>query len=246
MGNFGDLLVFVRVVDQKSFSEAARISGLTKSAASKALRRLEESLGTKLINRTTRHLSLTESGMIVYERAVRITEEAAALCNAVDGMQAVPRGTLKVTTSVAFGNLHLSRMVCAFMATYPELQISLSLADRYVDLVEEGFDVAVRLTSRPNERYVARRLSALNYVVCATPGYLDRHAPIRFVDDLAHHNCLSYSLRGDGDQWHFVKPGHEVVVGVSGTLSVNSSESLRVAALEGVGVALLRLPQARI
>lgn len=237
--HFGDLLVFTRVAETKSLSESARRLGTTKSAVSKQLRRLENALGAKLLNRTTRQMSLTETGVAVYERAIRISEEASALCNVVDDLQGTPRGTLRVTTSVAFGNMHLSRLICRFLVQYPDIKVKLDLRDRYVDVVDEAVDVAIRLTSKPMESFVARRLTELNYVVCATPAYLAAHPPIRAVEDLASHNCLSYEQRTDGDVWHFEHTERQLSVRVQGNLTVNSSESLREAVHEGIGIALL-------
>jgi DNA-binding transcriptional LysR family regulator len=235
-----DLLVFVRVVELKSFSETARVTGLTKSAVSKQIKRLEDALGTRLLNRTTRHLGLTETGNAVYMHGVRIAEEAAALCSSVDDLQDKPRGRLRVTTSVAFGNMHLVRLINEFLAIYPDIRVSLVLSDRYVDVVDEGFDIAIRLTSKPIESFVARRLSSIKYVVCATPDYLRTHPPIIGVEDLASHNCfLNGSGHAQNVSWKFTKDGKEFSVKVDGRFTVNSSESMRIAVLGGGGVSLL-------
>jgi DNA-binding transcriptional LysR family regulator len=235
-----ELFVFVKVVDLKSFSEAAVALGSTKSTVSKQVRRLEELLGTRLLNRSTRHLGLTETGATVYRHGCRIIEEAGALVDAVDGLQDRPHGYLRVTTSTAFGNMHLTRLVGGFLQDYPDIRVSLVLSDRYVDLVEEGFDVAVRLTSRPVESYVARRLAGIGYAVCATPAYLASHPPIALPADLAAHNCV---LNGTAPEstWTFTRDGANTVVPVQGRLTVNSSESVRVAVLDGLGVGLLPL-----
>jgi DNA-binding transcriptional LysR family regulator len=236
--NFSDIFVFVKVVELKSFSEAARASGSTKSAVSKQVRRLEEALGAKLLNRTTRHLGLTEAGELTYQHGLRIVEETTALRSSVEGLQATPRGHLRVTTSVAFGNLHLSRLIGQFLAAYPDISVSLTLSDRYVDLVDEGFDIAIRLTSKPIESYVARRLAAIDYVVCATPAYLRSQAPISTLDDLRGHNCMVNGLTRD-TTWRFMRDGEANEVRVTGQFAVNSSESLRAAVLDGIGIGLL-------
>jgi DNA-binding transcriptional LysR family regulator len=238
INHLSDLLVFVRVVELKSFSETARVTGLTKSAVSKQIKRLEEALGTRLLNRTTRHLGLTETGNAVYMHGVRIAEEATALCSSVDGLQDEPRGTLRVTTSVAFGNLHLTHIISEFLTRYPDVRVSLELSDRYRDVVEEGFDVAIRLTSKPIESFVARRLASIKYVVCATPDYLRTHTPITCVEDLAFHNCV---LHGQAQNacWILRKDGEESSVKVNGRFAVNSSESMRIAVLGGGGISLL-------
>jgi DNA-binding transcriptional LysR family regulator len=236
--NLSDLLVFVKVVELKSFSEAARASGSTKSTVSKQVRRLEDALGAKLLNRTTRHLALTEVGEFAYRHGVRIVEEATALHSAIDGMQTGPRGHLRVTTSVAFGNLHLSRLIGQFLALYPDISVTLTLSDRYVDVVDEGFDIAIRLTSKPIDSFVARRLAAIEYVLCATPAYLASHTPIATLGDLAAHDCLVNGQTRDA-VWRFVRDGEVTDVRVTGRFAVNSSESLRRAVLDGVGVGLL-------
>lgn len=233
--NLADVFVFVNVVESKSFSEAARLTGSTKSTVSKRIRRLEEALGAKLLNRTTRHLGLTEAGQSVYDHGVRIVEQTAALRSAVDGMQASPRGHLRVTTSVAFGNLHLTGMVAEFLSAYPDISVAMTLSDRYVDVVDEGFDVAIRLTSTPVESFVARKLADLAYVVCAAPSYLEQHAPIVAVESLRDHDCILNA----GSTWRFYKDGATQDTQVQGRFTVNSSESVRVVALAGLGVALL-------
>jgi DNA-binding transcriptional LysR family regulator len=235
-----ELFVFVKVTDLKSFSAAALALGSTKSTVSKQVRRLEEVLGTRLLNRSTRSLGLTESGATVYRHGCRIIEETAALVDAVDGLQDRPHGHLRVTTSSAFGNLHLTRLLGGFLAQYPEIRLSLVLNDRYVNVVEEGFDVAVRLTSRPIDSFVARRLAGIDYAVCATPAYLAAHAAIRLPADLAGHDCILNPL-APGPDWTFTRDGASTVVPVRGRLTVNSSESVRVAVLGGGGVGLLPL-----
>lgn len=236
--NLSDLFVFVKVVELKSFSAAARATGSTKSTVSKQVRRLEEALGTRLLNRTTRHLGLTETGQSVYVHGVRIFEETTALYSSVDNLQEKPRGRLRVSTSVAFGNMHLTRLMNDFLVQYPDISVSLTLNDRYVDVVDEGFDVAIRLTSTPIESFVARRLSAIEYAVCATPEYLAAHPHITQIDDLAAHNCLLNGHAPDAF-WRFTRDEQKSEIRVSGRLTVNSSESLRIAVLGGNGIGLL-------
>ena len=234
--NLADVFVFVKVVDTGSFSEAARVTGSTKSTVSKRIRRLEQTLGAKLLNRTTRHLGLTEAGQSAYKHSVRIVEETASLRSAVDGLQERPRGHLRVTASVAFGNLHITRLIGEFLAMYPDITIALTLSERYVDMVDEGFDIAIRLTSNPVESFVARKLATLDYVLCAAPGYLGSHRPLAAIADLLGHECLVHPAFA---HWRFTSNGATSQVQVGGRFAVNSSESLRVAVLAGMGVALL-------
>ncbi len=236
--SFGDIFVFVKVVELKSFSAAALASGSTKSTVSKQVRRLEQTLGAKLLNRTTRTLALTESGALAYQHALRIIEEAGAMRAAVEGIQATPRGHLRVTTSVAFGNLHLSRLIGQFLALYPDISVALTLSDRYLDVVDEGFDIAIRLTSKPVESLVARRLASIDYVVCAAPSYLASHGPVVKPVDLGAHHCLTGGPARE-TTWRFEKERDVTEVVVTGRFTVNSSESLRCGVLDGVGIAVL-------
>lgn len=234
-----DLVVFARVVDSKGLSAAARQLGLTKSAVSKQLTRLEKAVGARLIARTTRRISLTEAGAAVYECSVRIIEEATAVDLALAGLQTNPKGSLRVSTSVAFGNLHLTALLPGFQKRYPDVKIYLGLNDRYVDIAEEGFDVVIRLTSQPGPNHVARPLAPIRYVICATPEYLEEHKAPETPDDLENHNCLLYGYLTSNSQWNFIGPHGKEKVKVAGNLTVNSSESLREAVVRSAGVALL-------
>ncbi|WP_077037093.1 LysR family transcriptional regulator, partial [Pelomonas sp. KK5] len=250
MGRLEDLHAFARVVDARSFSAAARVLGTTKSAISKQVVRLETQLGTRLLHRTTRSVSPTAEGRGVYERALRLLEDAQLLADEVEGGQA-PRGVLRLSTSTAFGNLQFTALMGEFCARHPQLQVVLGLNDRYVDLAEEGFDVVLRLTSRPAEGLVARRLAPIRYAVCASPAYLRAHGRPKTVEALAEHRCLLFGYLQAPDRWQFrhaakgQEKSEERSVPVRGALrfesglTVNSSESLRVAALAGMGIAVL-------
>lgn len=237
--NLSDLFVFVRVVDAGSFTAASTQLGVTKSAVSKQVARLERSLGAKLLHRTTRRLSPTEIGAAVYTRGARIAEEAAEMATMVDQLQTQPRGTLRIATSTAFGNLHFTKLMAGFTRAHPQIGVALVLSDRYVDMVEEGIDLAVRLTSKPPDNVVARRLAGIEYVLCASAAYLKEHGVPATPEALAQHACLTYALRGDPTAWRLSANGIACEVTVSSRFAVNSSESLRVAALEDLGIALL-------
>ena len=245
MGRLEDLLAFARVVDARSFSSAARVLSTTKSNVSKQVGRLEDQLGSRLLHRTTRSVSPTPEGRNVYERALRLLDDAQALADEVEGQQE-PRGVLRLSTSTAFGNLQFTALMGEFCARYPKVQVVLGLNDRYVDLAEEGFDVVLRLTSRPGDGLVARRLAGIRYVVCASPEYLKAHGRPRTVEALADHRCLLFGYLHAPDRWQFRHAlKGDVSVQVRGALrfesglTVNSSESLRVAALAGLGLAVL-------
>ncbi len=241
MDNVSEMEVFVRVVQAKSFSEAARSLGLSPSAVSKQIGRLEDRLGARLLNRTTRQLSLTEIGAAFHERAERIVADIAEAERAVSHLHGAPRGLLKVNAPVAFGIDHLAPLLPGFMAGNPEVAVDLSVNDRFVDLVEEGIDIAIRIGELADSSLIARRLAANRRVVCAAPAYLDRRGRPSGTADLKAHNCLVYTYRQQRRDWHFDGPnGHEIVT-VSGDLETNNAQVLRMAALGGLGIVLLPL-----
>lgn len=239
-GDLPDIWTFVRVVEAGSFTEAARRMGTTKANVSKGVARLEKRLRTKLLNRSTRRLGLTEAGQAIFQHALRMTEETQAIDALAAGMQAGPGGTLRVSASMAFGNTHLAGLLPEFMERFPEIRVVLTMTDRYVDLVEERIDLALRLASRidmPN--VVARPLAPLRYVLAAAPSYLDRQGAPAAIADLRTHRCLTFGTSGAPATWTFRVDGKPVEIKVEGALSANSSPSLRLAMLRGGGIALL-------
>jgi len=238
LDHLSDLAVFVRVVDTQGFSSAARFMGLTKSAVSKRINRLEKQLGLRLLQRTTRTMSLTDAGRILYDRAaqgVALLDESARLAA---GLVEAPRGILRVTASVTFGKLCLAPLVPEFLARYPEIDLQLTLLDRFVDLVDEGFDVALRLTRTPPQQVVAKALMPIRYRLCAAPAYLNGRR-IETPSDLAGHNCLHYGLRELGGEWRFQRAGEEARVRVTSNVVVNNSEVVRDLLLAGLGIGLV-------
>ncbi|HZD24646.1 MAG TPA: LysR family transcriptional regulator, partial [Alphaproteobacteria bacterium] len=218
------------------FTAAARSLGLSKSAVSKQVARLEDRLGARLLNRTTRKLSLTEVGEAFYERCARIVEEAQAAEAEVSNLAAAPRGRLRVNAPMTFGTMHLGPAIADFMALYPELEVELVLDDRFVDLVQEGFDVAVRITSLTDSSLIARRIAPSRHVVCGAPAYFQRHGVPQSPAELRDHVCLRYSYGPTSSVWPFNGPDGPVEVPVNGKLLVNNGEVLREAALAGVGL----------
>lgn len=246
MGRLEDLQAFARVVDARGFSGAARLLGTTKSAVSKQVARLEDQLGTRLLHRTTRNVSATAEGRAVYERALRLLDESLALETELAGRRDEPRGVLRLSVSTAFGNLQFTALMAEFCARHPHIDVVLGLNDRYVDLAEEGFDVVLRLTHKPSDGLVARRLAAIRFVLCAAPAYLAVHGEPQTVADIAGHRCLRFGYLQSPDRWRFQHAEHgEAEVETRGALrfesglTANSSESLRVAALAGMGLAVL-------
>lgn len=241
MDSVSEMEVFVRVVQAKSFSEAARSLGLSPSAVSKQIGRLEDRLGARLLNRTTRQLSLTEIGAAFHERAERIVNDIAEAERAVSHLHGAPRGQLRVNAPVAFGINHLAPLLPGFIAENPEVSVDLSVNDRFVDLVEEGIDVAIRIGELADSSLIARRLAANRRVVCAAPEYLERRGKPTTTADLKKHNCLVYTYRQQRREWHFEGPGGHEVAMVSGDLETNNAQVLRMAALGGLGIVLLPL-----
>jgi DNA-binding transcriptional LysR family regulator len=230
------MAIFARVVEAKSFSAAARRLGMSKSLVSKQVARLERSLGARLLNRTTRTMSVTEVGAVFYEHCARMLDEMEEARLAVSRLHGEPRGTLKITAPVAFGTLHVAPALPDFLARYPDVSIDMTITDRFADLAEDGYDVALRIAKDPGQNLVARRLAPVNRNVCATSDYFQRHGVPRTPHDLAHHNCLTYTYL---DQWHLRGPDGELAVPTSGNLRLNDDEALSQAVLGGLGVALL-------
>ena len=233
------MAIFARVVEARSFSEAARRLGISKGAVSKAIAQLEHSVGARLLNRTTRSMSPTEAGSAFYEHCARIVEEQDQARAAVGRLHDDPRGLLRVSASVAFGTLHIAPALPQFLARYPEVRIDMAIGDRFVDLAEEGFDVAIRITREPAPNLVARRFAPVNRKIVATPGYFKRHGVPRKPADLSKHNCLTYTHFNPRDVWRLRGPGGDISVPISGNLRLNDDEALTAAVVGGLGVALL-------
>ena len=239
MDRLTSIEVFARVVETGSFAAAAERLGIGRAAASKHVLRLEERLGARLLNRTTRRVGLTEEGAAFYERCSRILAELEEAEHDLGAARREPRGTLRINAPVSFGVLHLGAAIGAFAIRYPQVRIALALNDRFVDLVEEGFDVAVRIGRLPSSSLVARRICETRLVPVASPGYWARHGKPALPEDLRRHNCLIYTLQA-GSDWRFVgADGAEHHVTVGGSISASNGDVLRAAALDGVGVALL-------
>jgi len=238
--DFADVWTFVRVVDSGSFSEAARQMGTTKANISKQVANLEKNLQARLLNRSTRKLGLTEAGQAIYQNAVRMLEEARALEATAAGMQTGPGGTLRVSASMAFGTTCLAGLLPAFMERYPDIRVVLSLTDRYVDLVEENIDVALRLASRIDTlSVVARPIASIRYVLAAAPAYLEQYGRPERIEDLAMHRCLTFGANGASATWQFDGADGTGSVKVESALAANSSVALHLAMLRGGGIALL-------
>jgi len=239
LDHLGAMAVFARVVEAGSFSGAAAGLGLSKSAVSKHVARLEERLAVRLLNRTTRRLSLTEAGTAFYEHCRQLVADADAAEAAVSHLASAPRGRLRVNVPMSFGQRHVAPALPAFLARYPELSVDLQLNDRTVDLVEEGYDMAVRIGELPDSSLLMRRLAPLHRVVAAAPAYLDRAGRPRHPRELREHTCLLYSYLSWGREWRFHGADGETRVRVGGPLEANNGDALLTAACEGAGIVML-------
>lgn len=235
--DLASMALFARVVQLRSFSETARELRLAKSAVSKRVAQLEERLGVRLLTRTTRKLSLTEDGVRYYEHCAALLAAADAAEEAIAGASTAPRGRVRVNAPVSFSQLFLAQSLAEFLARYPEVEIDLTADDRFVDVVEGGFDIVIRITRLGDSSLVARRLSADRLVVCAAPSYLERRGRPETPMDLVGHNCLHYSLVAQAGEWRFRDANRQAyVVPVRGNLTTSDGATLRQAALAGLGL----------
>ncbi|EJN6826832.1 LysR family transcriptional regulator [Vibrio cidicii] len=237
INQFADLPVFVTVVDCGSFSQAAKQLNLTKSAVSKRISHLEDGLGIRLLNRTTRKLSLTEAGQRYYDYASQALSLAKRGVDAVSELHGSPQGRLKITAPMTFGVLHVAPLISEFLGRYPEVEIDLQLEDKMVDLVEGGFDLGIRIGHLPDSNLIAKRLAPCRTVLCASPSYVEKMGAPQKPADLADHNCLRYSYFRGGNEWLFLHQEQEFKVLPRGNFIVNNSEAIRRALIAGIGVA---------
>lgn len=232
--------VFEKVAKHNSFSAAADNMGLSKAMVSKHIASLENSLDVLLLNRTTRRLSLTESGAAYLERVKNILSDIEETELAVSTLSSEPRGTLKLTAPTSFGAFHLARAIGGYKQIYPEVKIEMVLTERFHDLVEDGIDLAIRVGHLEDSSLIARRLASARMVVCGSPGYLKKHGIPKTPEDLADHECLIYSIRTPVNEWSFQKDNKQFNIRVSGDIRSNIGDALRVAAMQDSG--LIQLP----
>lgn len=232
------LALFARVVEAGSFTAAARALGLSKSAVSARVARLEDRLGARLLHRTTRRLSLSQAGAALYERAARMVAAANDAAELAEGTSREPRGRLRISAPVTLAQMFLGPVLAEFLRAQPSVQIDLDASDRMVDLVAEGFDLAVRIANLRDSSLVARKLATDRLVVVGSPSYLARAGTPRSVADLAQHNCLRYAQVSGSAEWGF-RGFERVRQVVEGNLVVSDGTVLREAAAAGLGLAVL-------
>lgn len=235
MDRIASMAAFVKVVDCNGFSAAAGKLRLSTTMVSNHVRALEERLGARLLNRTTRKVGPTEVGRLYYERCVQILSEVDDADRIALAQHANPRGTLRINIATGVARF-VALAIADFVERYPDCSATLTMTDRMVDLVEEGFDVAVRMTPVGDSSLIARSLASYRFVVCGSPAYLKKNGTPRQLADLSKHNCLIYSHSPWGNEWHFRGAKSEQPVAVSGNLQTNSVEALRAAALSGQGL----------
>jgi DNA-binding transcriptional LysR family regulator len=222
---------FARVVTLGSYAEAARSLGLTRSAVSKAVMELERILGARLLDRTTRKVSPTEAGRAYYDRCADILASIEEAELQVSRLHEEPRGVLRINAPMSFGALYLGNAIADFMSAYPEVRVELTLNDRFVDPIEEGVDVTVRIAALGDSSLIARRLAPAWRVLAASPRYLERHGEPRTPQDLASHRCLTYGHTTTLQRWRLTHQGEALTIPVASYLASNNGDALRVAAV---------------
>lgn len=227
---------FAAVVDTESFTAAGVRLDMSKAVVSKYVGILEDHLGTRLLNRTTRRLSLTESGMAYYDRCVQILADVAEAEQAAAQLTAMPRGTLKVAMPVSFGTVRIAPLLTEYLRQYPAVKLDIALADRRIDLIEEGYDLAIRVGSLAESGLIARKLSSDHIVLCASPAYVKAHGAPRTPEDLRQHACLNYTYSSSGEEWAFGTPDARSAVRIDGPMRANNGDMLRIAACDGAGI----------
>ena len=238
MDRLTSLTAFVRVVDAGGFSAAGRKLNMSTTMVSNHVQALEERLRARLLNRTTRKVSLTEIGRAYYDRCIQILADLEQADDIAGAMQSTPRGTLRVYTATHIVPF-VAPVIAEFLATYPDVKVDLSMGERAVDLIDEGYDVAVRMTPPAESTLIVRALATWRHVLCCSPGYLDKHGPPQQLAELAERNCVRHVLYPFVDGWRFVdRKGTPASVRVSGNLISDSGETLCRAALAGVGICL--------
>ncbi len=239
MQSLDDMVIFAAVVDAGGFSAAASILGISTPVVSKRVSALEADLSTRLLNRTTRRLSLTEAGDVFYRHCQRVVAEAQEAEAAVTYLSEAPRGVLRVTAPVTCGSFKVARALPGFLKLYPEIQVELDISDRLVDLAEEGYDVAVRITREPPLLLSARHLANTQRIVCASPAYWDLHGRPQTPEDLASHCCIIYMPNSEFNEWYFEGENGAQKISVGGRLKVNNTVAMLEAAIGGLGVVML-------
>ncbi len=228
--------VFLRVAEKGSLAAAAEDFDISATMVGKHLRSLEHRLGGRLLNRTTRRQSLTELGRTYYERCKQVLADIEAIEDTANEMRITPRGLLRINAPVSFGSMQLTPALAGYLDEHPDVQVDLTLNDRTVDLVEEGYELAVRVGPLTDSNLIARKLAPYRVIVCASREYLARFGKPKTPAELLKHNCLAFSYASRGHHWTFEGPSGKRTISVRGRLQINSGAGLRNAALRGIGI----------
>lgn len=239
LDHLGDVLTFVRVADAASFTLAAERLGISRSAVGKCVSRLEENLATRLIQRTTRSVRLTEEGKLFYEHAMRILCEVDDAEAALAQRNQTPRGRLRLDLPVAIGRLHILPVLQQFLAAWPDLEADVSFSDNYRDLVADGIDVAIRIGGSTDSRLIRQVLAPHRFITCASPAYLERKGIPHSIDELPQHDNIVFTHANGVVPWRYRVGADDREVGVQGSLRLNNTEAMRDAAVAGLGLVQL-------
>ena len=240
MDRFESIRAFARVVEEGGFAAAARRMGLSRSVVNRAVIALEDRLGTQLLIRSTRQVTPTETGLAFYDRALGILNELDSAIASVTELQEHPTGNLRVNAPMSFGTMHLASLVADFMRTHPDVRVELMLSDRFIDPIEEGFDVTLRVAEdAPSTSLIVRNIAPAKRVLCASPEYLADAGEPETPKDLRLHRCLHYGYLDSGSQWRLKGPDGDRAWAINCVMWSNNGETLRDAAIGGQGIALL-------
>jgi DNA-binding transcriptional LysR family regulator len=237
--DLNDIIVFTKVAETHSFTGAGEQLGLPKSTVSRKLAQLEERLGVRLVQRTTRKLALTDIGQAYYERCARIVADLAAADQLVTDMQDTPRGRIRITAPIDLSATYLGAIIAEFLAAHPDINVELEATDRIVDLIEEGFDIAVRFGALPESTLIARRLCSVDGVLCAAPKYLARRGAPATVEELDDHERVLFTPNARAQSWTLLHGDASFEFGRPAHFASNNIDAVRDAAVAGAGIALL-------
>ena len=240
MDKFASMEAFTQVVESGGFAAAARQMGVSRSTVNKLVINLENELKVQLLQRSTRRVNPTPTGLAYYERCLNILAEVSAAENAVSQLQTEPKGTLRLNAPMSFGTLYLGKAIADFMVQYPQLQVQLTLDDRFIDPIAEGYDLTVRIAQpQASPSLVCQEIAPIIRVLCAAPSYLQQHGKPQTLAELSDRSCLHYGHLLTGNKWRLYKEDQEEKVTVNGVLCSNNGEVLRDAAVQGLGIAML-------
>ena len=240
MDKFASMEAFTQVVKFGGFAAAARKMGVSRSTVNKLVINLEDELQVRLLQRSTRKVNPTPTGLAYYERCINILAEVAAAENAIAQLQSEPKGTLKINAPMTFGTMYLGKAIAEFIARYPELEVQLTLDDRFIDPIAEGYDLTIRIAhTETTSSLIQQKIAPVKRILCAAPNYLEKHGIPQQPQELSLHSCLHYGHLIAGNQWLLINGDRQERVIVKGALCSNNGEILKDACVRGLGIALL-------